>query len=267
MTETAYETDYVDWATFIDGFDWSQGEHVSLIGPTGHGKTTTAGHLLDNPPHGQFKPHSRHWYWKLAPWAGLPKLGVDVPRPYVVVLANKRRDEVAERFMGRGYIRMTEWKDVTPQFSPDVYPRRVLWPPSTKLGKASSQKEVFAKALDKIAEEEGWAVYVDDAIYVVDQEMLRLRPEYRDSLYRLRASGITIISGIQRPSGIPREGYSQVRHLFFWHTNDESDLDRIQGVGGLSGKRVRATVQRLADHEALYINTLSEYMVRTQSPR
>ena len=265
-----YDVGSVPWGTFLSGFRWNQGEHVSLIGPTGHGKTTLAGHLLEHPPIGRFHPHSQHPYWRTL--KQVPPESVELPRPYVVIFANKRRDETAERFLQRGYVRLAQWVDLRPCRRQDpchdgVYlPRRVLWPKSGQLGKTSSQRAVFERALNRIAEEEGWTLYVDDAVYVLDNEMLRLRPEYRDSLYRLRASGITIISGIQRPASVPRELYSQVRHIFFWHTNDEADLDRIQGVGGLSGKRLRGTVMRLQFHETLYVNTLTEEMVRTQTP-
>ncbi len=270
MTETLYQTDYLEWPDFIESFEWQQGEHVSFIGPTGHGKTTMAGHLLQHPPVGALKPHSRHPYWRPL---GQPRPEDTVePRPFVVVFVNKRRDDVAEMFQQHGYRKIASWIDLRPCRRGEpcydgVYmPRRLLWPPPGKMGKTSSQRRVFEHAIDRIAAEEGWTIYVDDAIYVVDQEMLRLRPEYRDSLYRLRSSGVTIVSGVQRPSGVPRELYSQVRHLFFWHTNDEADLDRIQGIGGLSGKKLRATIQQLQFHEALYINTLTERMVRTQAP-
>lgn len=264
MSVAAYDVEQQPWDNFVAAFAWKQGEHVSLIGPTGHGKTTLAGYLLESPPVGRFRPHSRHPYWKSLKQP--PLENVEAARPYTVIFANKRRDETAEKFLKRGYIRMSEWRDITPEFHPDVYPRRILWPPAGRMGKLSSQRRIFEKAIDKIAAEEGWTLYIDDAIYVADQEMLRLRPEYRDSLYRLRSSGITIISGIQRPSGVPRELYSQVRHIFFWHTNDEADLDRIQGIGGLSGKQLRSTVQRLDFHEALYVDTQTERMVRTQTP-
>ena len=255
---------YLEWPKFIERFEWRQGEHVSLIGPTGFGKTTTVGHLLDHPPIGKFVPQSQHWFWKRRGKKG-PEYP-EIPRPYSVILATKPKDEVVDRLKGRGFIVMREWRGVTPDFNPDVYPRRILWPRALGLGAAPAQRMVIRDALGKIFAEGGWTVNINELIYTTDRELMGLFAQYRDFLIRARSMGITVVSELQRPAHVPREAYSQVRHLFFWNTRDSEDLKSIQGIGGLDGKEVREIVMQLEMFEVLYVNTLKREMYRTKAP-
>jgi hypothetical protein len=58
--------------------------------------------------------------------------------------------------------------------------------------------------------------------------------------------------------------YDQATHLFFWRDNDEANLKRIGGIGFLDAKLIRGTVAELPEHEALYINTRTGSLIRTQ---
>jgi hypothetical protein len=47
MALTSISPDRLSWSSFLSGFQWRQGEHVSLIGPTGTGKSTLAFGLVN----------------------------------------------------------------------------------------------------------------------------------------------------------------------------------------------------------------------------
>lgn len=274
----AYEsTQFMPWPQFIQQFDWHQGEHISLIGPTGYGKTTLVKHLvLGKPPIGNIRPKPSHWFWRERNFIGLskPQKEPEGPKPFVVVLATKPKDETLEHFKGRGFVVMRRWNE-TPEgyppedFRPGIYPmytHRILWPRAVGLGKQQQQRNTILPAIEQIFSEGGWVLLIDEGLYITDRELLNLHKEYRDFLLRARSLGNTVVTLMQRPAWIPREAYSQVRHLFMWRASDESDLDKLQGIGGLSGKRVRAIAANLKLHEVLYANTLTEQLTRTMSP-
>lgn len=211
--------------------NWKAGEHVSLIGPTGLGKTTMLMNML--PMH-----------------------------PFVTVFATKPRDKTMDALIEHdGYVRFDRWPN---GLDPVQFPRRVIWPDATRLDSAAVQKEVFADAFAKVYREGGWTLALDETWYVDD--ILGLGKEIKTYLLQARSLDISLVSAFQRPAWVPRELYSSSTHLMFWRTNDETDLRSLSGIGFRSAQLIRDVVSDLDLYQVLYINSRTGFMCRTKCP-
>lgn len=116
----------VNWDTFYNEiFDWKQGEHVSVIGPTGQGKTTLCLALL-------------------------PK------REYVVAFATKPEDEQTEDL---GWPIFRKWP------IPVTIKKAILWPKFRGPEDFVEQQKTFLGAMLDIFKRGAWTVYVDETWY------------------------------------------------------------------------------------------------------
>lgn len=239
----------VTWDEFADSFAWKQGEHVTVIGPTGQGKSHLCRELLPM-------------------------------RRYVVAVACKPQDELLNDFgsgdaaaptclgmsffgaKADGEYRVTR---KLPLASPDLIPRQMFWPPIEDARQdIPKQQRAIRDLLLGIYRTGGWTVYLDEGNYVT--QFLRLS-SICELLWRQgRSLGVTLVVATQRPFHIPLLAYDQATHLFFFRENDENNLRRISGIGMLDSKRVRDTVMRLGQHEVLYMNTRTGQMLVTKAP-
>lgn len=222
------EVQTLPWAQFKDTFKWKQGEHLSLLGTTGSGKTTLARELLEL-------------------------------RKYVIVLSTKPKDDTLDEFRNNGYKEFTTWNphpDLTPHY---IYAPK---PKTTSKTFATALAEEFQNALYQIYKAKGWCVYVDEAAFMTRH--LRLKEELAMLLTQGRSMGITVVSGTQRPFHIPLECYDQATHLFFWRQTDKYNLRRMAQTAGLSGKVLLDEVPQLEKHQFLYLNTRSGVMFKSK---
>src|SRR4051812_31470861 len=83
------------WSEFLREFQWKQGQHVSLIGPTGRGKTTLAKQILSR-------------------------------RDYVIAMGTKPRNKNLEDLRAQGYVRVRD----LPSPPLELAPRVLFWPRS-----------------------------------------------------------------------------------------------------------------------------------------
>lgn len=220
----------VDWDSWRHWFgrEWKQGEHLSIIGPTGTGKTTLEIELL--------------------------KI-----RDYVVFVATKRADELIESLENRGYSRIPAW----PKTVPDGTPRWLLWPRGASSMDAKEQHQartILHDAFHRIYEgpRNGvpgrWAICVDEARVVSDPAYLGLRADINQLLIQARSVKSSIILGFQRPSWVPQEAYDQPSHLFIAGDNDRRNVQRFREIGGVDGERVAQTIQHLAPFEWAHVD-------------
>lgn len=230
ISDNETQVPYLAWDEFLTKFYWRQGEHVALIGPTGSGKTTLLLSLIDL-------------------------------RRYVVVFGTKPKDRTLAQLTRRGFKRIEEW---SPRLSPQVYPKRLLWPDATDINSEARQRREFVKAMQAIYNQGRWCIAIDELWYFIHH--LKLEKAVKTYLQQARALDISLICATQRPAFVPLEVYDQSTHLFFWRDNDERNLMRISGISWLSAKLVRNTVAHLKQYDVLYINTRDGALMVTTPP-
>jgi hypothetical protein len=229
----------VPWEVFTrDVFEWRQGQHVGLIGPTESGKSTLTYSLLPM-------------------------------RKYVTFFATKPRDRVLEQFASKaGFVRLYDWPPRNKWTHRPVtaarMPRRLLWPDARELNATATQRAVFLRAFDDIYTQGGWCTVWDE--FWMMCQILGMEKEARIMLQQARSNDISFVMGAQRPSRIPLEMFDQTTHLFFWRDNDEANLKRIGGIGWMASDPIRRFVASLDPYQVLYINARRGHMVRTTAP-
>ena len=198
---------------------WRQGEHVSVVGPTGGGKTTLAVALLPM-------------------------------REHVAVLASKPRDPL---LTGAGLRRIRSWPP------PANLDRVILWPrtPTGRrarrtgaVGTATAVCVEQAKALDDIYARGGWCLFLDEAQFTVG--WCGLANQMRLLWLHGRTLGVSLVVGAQRPVHLPAEAWSQATHLFAAAIRDARDLQRIGEISGIDRKLIVARMAELRPYEFLY---------------
>lgn len=218
----------VPWRTFEallehgrDGF--MQGDHVTILGPTKSGKTTLA-------------------------------LRVVEMRDYVIGLFTKPRDPIIDDLERRGW-RVTRTLDIRAQSGVVIDRRIAYWPvkaSGTIQEKMDWQADRIRGAMDYIFEAGHWCVFADETIWIAQH--LGIRDELEAFWYQGRTSDISLVTLAQRPAWVPRAAYSQVEHLFLFHTGDRDDQKAFADIGGgVDVDLVRDVVARLERHEFLYI--------------
>lgn len=230
------------WHEFLPGFVWQQGEHVSIIGPTGTGKSYLGRQLL-------------------------------VQRDYVVTLGTKRRDDTLDAYLREdGFTRVESWPPRRPVSDlvrgvkrPAGWTDRVLlWP--TYTGDVNATRErmrvEFTKCFSDVLFNGNRCIDVDEMYYLC--AILGLKDYAEEVWTQGRSSGISLLAKTQRPAWVPLFMYDQPVHLFFFADNDETNLRRVGGLGGLSSRVVRETVAALPKHACLYVNTREGHMAVTR---
>jgi hypothetical protein len=214
------------WAEALGALRWKQGEHVTMVGPSGGGKTSLALRLLPR-------------------------------RRYVAALGTKPRDATLDRLVKReGWHLSRTWP-----VNHEVHPRVVFWPRIERMADAEGQRLAVAAFLEDVYRNGGWTVYLDELRYVTGR--LGLAREVELLWLQGRSLGVSLVGGTQRPAWVPLEAYDQATHLFLWRETDETNLRRLGGLAGVDTRTVRATIVELEHHEVLYVNTRTGLLFRT----
>lgn len=215
--------DVLAWPAFAERLDWRQGEHVTLLGQTGAGKSVLATHLLQR-------------------------------RRFSVVLGTKPTDDTLKRFKRLGWKRRVKWPP------PNADERVLLWPQMRQIGDIVNQRDVLRGALEDIYTQGSWCVYVDELPYVANQ--LGLASTLEMLWLQGRALGVSVVAAAQRPVWIPVAALTQASHLFLWRQTDRRDLKRLGEIAGNHDHdEVAAIVRKLPQHAFLYLSHRGDAVV------
>jgi len=211
----------IDWSNLRDQLrrgklSWKHGEHASIIGPTGAGKTYLGLRLL---------PLHEH----------------------TIILAAKAEDSTLTRYA------RTEGHTILRQWPPNDWDTRsIIWPKYKQPGDEAKQRAIFAESINAIFAERNRTLFIDEVSYLTKRLKMEL---YLSALWEQgRSLKISLLAATQRPRGVPLLMYDMPHHLFFFRFNDENDLKRIGGIGYLDRKEIQHCVARLDQYEFLYIH-------------
>jgi hypothetical protein len=235
-----FSLDYFPRNEFVeDIWDYSAGQHVASMEPTGGGKT-------------------RLIYQLLRTTMSLnPGLRVKVTIP-------KRKDVEADAWnKALGLKEVPEWPTQKPHFWETPPPGYAVWPkhllgtpeedPDMVLARNRAHIMAVMKAAALDSYQVGDTVHVADDIYS-QAVILGMNEFFSEMLVNGRSVGCGLWGSNQKPSGT-REGsvtsffYSAPSHLILGADPDERNRDRFGEIGGVDRKYVSNVVQHLRVHQ------------------
>lgn len=212
---------------FLEEFkgQWQIGEHVTIIGTTGSGKTFLAEDIYNM-------------------------------RRFVVVIATKSSDETLTDY-GKDFYRIKKWP-------PSWHQEKVLfWKKPDVLGEFSDQREAIYKVLSAVYKSGNRTIGLDDVVYMVRQ--LKLQGELAMLYTQARSQNISLVGNIQRPFWVPLEVTNQATHVLLFGVRDKDDVDRVAEAQGIRKDEIRGAVSALNKYDFAWVRTgVSPVIVRNE---
>jgi hypothetical protein len=231
--------------------DWQPGQHWSIIGPSGTGKTT-----------------------------GLVDLG-ERSMHHSILVITKNRDSLVRRLpTERGWTVARELADVQKLLKKswgdrwekrDRPPQRIVFHP--KLGQVSlrDRAEVLAARVEELFtwvyynghDFGGVTVEIDEATGASQQ--LGLQKPLTLMWDESRSNDVEMVAGIQRPAYVPKSSYNAARYLMVFKTVDPDDVLAVTKMAGFSNRQLlRDQLEQLPEHNHLLISTREGWVVRSR---
>lgn len=236
--------DGMAWPAFLDYFnsEYRPGEHGTLIGPTGRGKTTVLVQLAANRPRVML----------MDPKGGdrtLRRAGYDVTETWPP--RNHRARGWGDAWHGR-------------EGSPPKPMRYIFSPKVQTMNDFHDSAVLYSRALQQVFTERDWFVGIDEGKLAAT--VMRLNAEMLTLAIAARDKGTSLFTALQRPGGVgvPREILDQSSWLFAWPVRDRDTQDRVSEVIGEDRLVVRSILESLGFHDVLVMHVPADRMIITR---
>lgn len=191
-------------------------------------------------------------------------------REYALVIATKRRDPVLEELGWKRVRNLREDVLWTADRRVPLDPKLVYWPTpqeGTVRRRQAAQARQIREALDWADRTGGWALVIDELMYV--SRSLGLERELEHAWFQSRTQGVSLIGAAQRPTQVPLLAFSQASYVVVWQTSDGRDIERLREVAaGFPRETIEECVRSLDwdAHEFLLMDTRRRELVRSIAP-
>lgn len=198
---------------------WTPGQHGTVIAPTGAGKTTFMGGILN------------------------------ACRRYVLALDPKGGDST---LAGLGYERLSTWPGerklarMVEDNDEDGRPSRyVVGPRVSKGSDLERLRQVTEDALEGAFNMGNWTIYADEFQLMTDPRMMNLRSLADRHLVAARDKGISFVSSYQAPSWVSPQASRQASWVAVSYTRDTDTVNRLAEILGRPKPEIRGALQGL----------------------
>ena len=197
---------------------WRPGEHVAVIAPTGAGKSTLVGGILDLrryvgvlDPKGDDDTLAALHYERVAHWPGTARMGKIV----------EENDEHG-------------------------HPSRFIFGP---VANTEEQQEKLRVELDKslsgMFDMGGWTIYGDELQLLTDPRMFNLRTKVDRILISARSKKISFVGSFQAPSWVTPNSSRQATWVAVSYTRDTDTVNRLAEILGRPKAEIREAIEGL----------------------
>ena len=221
---------YVKWDEFRRRVKFRQGEHITVVGTTGSGKTVLIRELVEN-------------------------------RNYCAVLGTKNEDrELYGPFEDKGFT-------ITGRFDPskETDEKKIIFRPRLSAPDAAGrrkQSEAFRSMLNEVWQYGGWTVVADELFYVC--QTLGLADVFETLWSTGRSLNVTIVGATQLPVKVPLMAFDQATHLFLFRNTDRRRINRMAEFAGADERLMRGLIPELPKHEFCYVDTRTGTILRSK---
>lgn len=221
---------FVRWDHFLERVKFCQGDHITIVGTTGSGKTVLGRELVQN---------------------------ID----YTAVLGTKNQDpELYAPFEERGFEITDKFEPHPPRDESQIIFRPRLSQPDQK--GLNRQHDRFEAMLFEVHEYGGWELFADEIWYLTNR--LNLKVIFETLWSTGRSNHVTVVAATQLPVSIPVMAFDQATHLFLFRNSDRYRINRMAEFAGSDTNLVRGLIPELVRHEFLYVDTREGTLLRSK---